>query len=286
MKIRKKFYPYPVLTYFNDDIEGDFIPENIKVSLSYDKSKYKVEGTVQISNQTIEEMLYESTADLILHIECGKTRYREVVKISKGVSFVYEIDSTLLEGNVDLQFLIVSKKKLNNYTNSDCHPDFENFVFTVEVGQILAVCKPISFIASKDSNKITNFPSIFSIIRNPSNKERAIDYSLEDNKITIMLSEENYISYRTLRNNSLYQPILSAMVLVPVLSSVLYSLSSEDMLADYSNSTWLDSIKKRMIECDLNFEKVNWEEESLTIANILVGDPLSCGLTKIKEGED
>ncbi len=59
-----------------------------------------------------------------------------------------------------------------------------------------------------------------------------------------MLSEENYFSYRTLKNNSLYQPILSAMILVPVLSSVLYSLSLEETVTDYSNSTWLASIKK------------------------------------------
>ena len=286
MKIRKKFYPYPVLAYFNDDINGEFNLESISVSLSHDKSKYIIEGTIQFANQTIEEMLNEDRARLILHVECAKTRYREVFSVQKKLSFVYEIGTTFLEGNVDLKLLIVSNEKINNYINNECHPDFKNTKYKVEVGQILAICEPMSFFANKDINKIINFPSIFSIIRNPSDKEKAIDYDLEENKITIMLSEENYFSYRTLKNNSLYQPILSAMILVPVLSSVLYSLSLEETVTDYSNSTWLASIKKRMDECDLDFEKVDWETDSLSVANILVGDPLSYGLTKIREGEE
>ncbi len=111
MKIRKKFYPYPVLAYFNDDINGEFNLESISVSLSHDKSKYIIEGTIQFANQTIEEMLNEDRARLILHVECAKTRYREVFSVQKKLSFVYEIGTTFLEGNVDLQLLIVSNEK-------------------------------------------------------------------------------------------------------------------------------------------------------------------------------
>lgn len=286
MIIKEKFYPYPVLTYFSDDIIGEFSIEDINTFISTDKSKYVISGVAKLLNPTIEELIDSHSAEIILHVECRKTRYRQIFKICNKSVINCEISSKFLEGNVDIQMIVVSKRRIENYKNSKCHPDFNELTFSIEVGQILAVCTPYKFYAQREPSKVKDLPSIFSIIKNVADESKPTDYKLNNDRIIVMLSKENYIRYKKLMNNSYAQSLLSSMMIVPVLAIILQSFSTENGMAEYEGTQWLDSIRKRIDECNLVFENIDWERDSLTVANKLIGDPLSYGLKMLEEGID
>ncbi|ECX4531687.1 TPA: hypothetical protein LWI60_002768 [Listeria innocua] len=286
MIIKEKFYPYPVLTYFSNDIIGEFSIEDINVFINTDKSKYVISGIVRLLNPTIEELIDSNSVEIISHVECRKTRYRQTFKICNNSAINCEISSNFLEGNVDIQIIAVSKKRIENYKNSECHPDFKELTFPIEVGQILAVCKPYKFYAQREPSKVKDLPSIFSIIKNVNDVTKSVDYKLNNERIIVMLSKENYFRYKTVMNNSYAQALLSSMMLVPVLAIILQSFSNENGIAEHEGTEWLDSIRKRINECNLVFDDIDWEQDSLAIANELIGDPLSYGLKMLEEGGD
>ncbi|MGG5317822.1 hypothetical protein [Enterococcus sp. AZ072] len=286
MIIKEKLYPYPVLAYFNDDINGKFEITTIDAAITIDKNKYVVQGETYLSNPKIEELIQSRSANIIVHIECRKTRYRQTFNIDSNKEFKCEIAATNLEGNVDIQLIIVATKRLAEYKNNDCHLDFEGLVFPIEAGQILAVCKPYSFQAQREPSKVKNLPSIFIVTRNLTDEDNPLEYELGNDQIIIKLSKENYLSYKTLMNNTYAQPIMSSMIIVPVLANILNSFSDEKDFNESSSEQWFMSIRKRMEECHLVFEEVDWEHEALSVANQLIGDPITLGLKKIQEGTD
>lgn len=283
MIIQEKLYPYPVLTYFSDDITGEFSIDDIKAFISIDKSKYFIRGVVKMLNPTIEELIDSKSAEIILHVECRKTRYRQVFKINNETIINCEISSEFLEGNVDIQMIVISKEKIDDYKNNKCHPDFSELTFKIEIGQILAVCKPYSFDAKREPSKVKNLSSIFAIIRNVKDEKKPIAYYTDSEKIIIMLSKENFTRYKKLMYDSNAQSLLSSMLIVPVLASVLQSFSIKNFIDEHEGASWLTSIKKRIDECNLVFDKINWGEDSLTVANELIGDPLSYGVKILEE---
>ncbi|HBM4223243.1 TPA: hypothetical protein LWK49_002812, partial [Listeria innocua] len=68
MIIKEKFYPYPVLTYFSNDIIGEFSIEDINVFINTDKSKYVISGIVRLLNPTIEELIDSNSVEIISHV--------------------------------------------------------------------------------------------------------------------------------------------------------------------------------------------------------------------------
>ncbi|EIM05909.1 hypothetical protein A1A1_13847 [Planococcus antarcticus DSM 14505] len=276
MKIAEKLFPYPVLTYFDDAIEGSYVIEELSATLDADKKHYTIQGKFVLNNEDIQELINQRKAIFILHFECSKTRYRKPYQFFSN-NFEIKISTSMLDGSVEMQPVIISKEAVLDYANSQAHKDYEGLATTINVGEILAVAEPCEFMANKSQDSLKNFPSIFSISKNVQNPNKSMDLSTEsDQKIRILLSEQNYKFYKASVNNSINEPILASMILFPAILNLLRDF--EYGTKDLEDTDWFPAIKRRVEECGYNFDDITWEKEALEIAQQVIGDPLTKGL--------
>ncbi|MFS0667987.1 hypothetical protein AB1L12_08690 [Peribacillus frigoritolerans] len=286
MKITERYYPYPVLSYFDDNVEGVFLIENLDAVLDADKEHYTLKGIFETDNQDFTELIQTKKAAFVLHIECPKTRYRRPFHFF-NYDFEVKIPTSAVEGKVELQPVIIVKENLSNYQNARAHIDYSSLLFSLRIGEVIAVAEPLEFIATKSLDSFRSFPSIFSISKNVHNPEKSMDINLENNhnKIQILLSEENYLNYRTSAQDSSKEPILASMLLLPAILT-LFRDFNENIL-EYEERQWFPSIKRRVEECVFTFDEVSWEDDALDIAHRVIGDALKKGLNILaNDGDD
>ena len=78
MDIRRRLYPYPVLSNTTDDY--------INSSFNMDLQPYKglreicLSISLQLDNEEIRQLIVNGKAEYVIHIECPYTSYRTVIK--------------------------------------------------------------------------------------------------------------------------------------------------------------------------------------------------------------
>src|SRR5699024_2791120 len=284
MKITERHFPHPVLTYFDDSIDGVFRVEGLKAFLDADKSNYTLTGKFLVNNLDLIELIDKHQAAFLLHVECGKTRYRKPFYFFDNL-FEIKIPSNYLDGNVEIQPTIVAKQTIYNYRNSRAHKDFRGITFNIRVGDMLAVAYPMEFIVSKSIDSLRNIPSIFTISKNVHYENAPMQVDFDDSKkIRIYLSEENYRQYRIISKYSLFEPILASMILIPTLVQ-LFNYFAQG-IEEFEDREWYPSITHRIKECGLNFEEIDWDNEAIEVAHKVIGDSLTKSLTVLIENGD
>ncbi|WP_105979386.1 hypothetical protein [Bacillus paralicheniformis] len=285
MKISERYFPHPVLTFFDDNIDGTFEIEEISVELDVDKTHYTVSGKFLLDNADIIKLIDDYKAAYVLHLECGKTRFRKPFHFTERF-FSFKVASDLLDGKIEMQPAVIVKTPIPNYQNDKSHKDFSNSLFDLRIGELLAVSYPMEFTVTKSLDSLRNFPSIFSVSKNTKYSDNPIEVNFEDsNRIRIYLSEKNYRYYKITSQQSANEPILASMILLPVLVQ-LFNYFAQDM-EHFEDAQWLPAIQKRVNECGYTFEDINWESESIQVAHKVIGDALSNGLkVLVDKGDD
>ena len=82
MKIKKnKIFPYPVLSNMYDDyINCNFL---LKVNAKKNRRKLVLAVEPVINCLTINNLLDEKKAKIVLHVECARTKHRQVFDLDK-----------------------------------------------------------------------------------------------------------------------------------------------------------------------------------------------------------
>ncbi|MEH6972419.1 MULTISPECIES: hypothetical protein [unclassified Bacillus (in: firmicutes)] len=286
MKISERYFPYPVLTFFDDSIDGIFEIEEdtFSVELDADKSHYTISGEFLLDNMDIVKLIDDQKAAYVLHIECGKTRYRKPFHFTDRV-FSFKISSDLLDGKIEIQPAVIVKTPIQNYKNEKAHEDFADSLFDLRIGELLAVTYPMEFTVTKSLDSLQNFPSIFSVSKNTQYDDNPMEVNFEDsNRIRIYLSEQNYRCYKITSQQSDNEPILASMILLPALVQ-LFNYFVQD-IDQFEDKLWFPVIQWRVNECGYTFEDVNWESEALQVAHKVIGDALTNGLKVLVDKGD
>ncbi|MDM5337368.1 hypothetical protein QUF84_09090 [Fictibacillus enclensis] len=283
MKITQRYYPYPVLTYFDDSIIGSFDVINLSAVLDADKENYTLKGEFFLENSDLIKLIEQDEANFVLHIECPKTRFRKPY-LYKEEEFELKLPTQSIDGKVEIQPAIISKKTIEKYNNSSAHNDYHGLNFTIKTGDTLAVAEPLEFTASKSLDSLKNFPSIFSISKNVLDPEKSmdIDFEANRNKIQILLSEKNYSNFRACSQDSQKEPILAAMILLPALLTLFRDFNEN--IEEYEGYKWFAAIKRRIEECGYDFENISWENDALELSHKVIGDALKKGLNFLADG--
>ncbi|MFP3726382.1 hypothetical protein U8V72_14435 [Priestia filamentosa] len=273
MRIKPRHFPYPVLSNFSQDLINGTFDSNISIIL--ENKIYIIDINFELSNIDIQEMINKNEAEFAVHIECSKTRFREVYKGSIE-NMKVKIPVHQLAGSVQVCLFVLTKTAIDKYYNADFHHEYKKSSFSLAKGDILAIGNERTFMAEKDDYIYKAVPSIFIITKNKERNAATIDYYL-DEKIVIRLSEENYNKFSTLSKVSKEMPIiLSSLVIMPVLANILeYLNGNSEEIAEYEDRRWFNVIKNKMskigIELEPNF-KLN--QNSISLAEKLLGNPL------------
>jgi hypothetical protein len=232
MLYNNRLYPHPVLG-IGDDITG-----SIHVELRVESSGKEIEiaPTFTIANDDLQKLVEKRTALFVSHLYCSRTMYREVFKSDKNIPDIIRIDSSRLNGEVEIDFFICANESIVEYSNKDFNKDYSGHKFSVDKGDVLGYAGKGRFFANKAPEDLRSISALMNIDNTEkSNHPMYIDYG--GDKITIMLCQDDYENYQIVRRTSLYVNILLSCIVLPCLTEVLHYLSTQEAI-EFSEKRW------------------------------------------------
>ena len=246
MDIRFKLYPYPVLAYYSDDyIDCAF---NTNIELKKDGYNLKLICKAELTNKELLELVTNSQANFVYHIECAQTGYRTVLVSGANEASKIIPDGSVV-GRVKVCPFVVAQADIKDFVSEQFNEDYTGYKFQIDAGCVLAIGHQNNFDVEKERNDFTNAKSIFVITKDadPNATEMSID--IDRNKITIKLAEKDYFRYKSMSQSFEVQDTLNSMIIIPALIYVLSEISrrsADDRLFDFESYNWYKSIRKAM----------------------------------------
>lgn len=288
MKVNNIQYPHPVLSTYSDDVLDSSFHSELK-NVETENNIYILKLYCYTDNIDLLKLIEEKKACFTVKIDCNKTRYRHFIK-SFNRNFEVCEKASNLDGNVKVSFNIISTDYIEKYTNDNFHPDYEDSPFRIFKGDVLAIGDQFSFDADKKVDPLRILPSIFSIQPN-NNNNSSIDIDTSDEKIIIKLNQNNFYRYGHLKNTSIFQPILSSMVIIPALTKVIDDIKNiienddnQDELSIMEELRWFRVIKSKFYEFGLNIYHIDaFTDSSLSLAQKIIGNPLNEAFKSLEE---
>lgn len=285
MQLSPRQFPHPVLSYFSDDLIGcDY---QMAVIIATTGSTYQFDVVARSSSADLNELLETGRASHAIHVDCSRTRYRNLFTWNTERNF-FHLDSKLLIGKVQISRFIIAEDDIPEYVNSNFNPDFSDLRFNIKKGDILALQPTITFDADKEIDPLKNVPSIFRIKVSKMDEAPPMDIDLQSNKINVYLSESNYQYFKHLQLNQGLQPVLCQLVITPALVCVLEQMMRKDNDEDFifDELRWYKVLSKKLRDLGIDPDTDSWPKSTVDLAQKLVSGPLTKSLEAISIMED
>lgn len=273
MDIRARLYPYPVLSADNDDYVDSELSFEVKAKQQV--REIELDISLVLKNDELQDMIDRDKAEFLVHIECSKTCYREVVRTS-NTNLKMNIADRKLNGRVSICLFIVASHSIEGYTNSHFNEDYAGMNFDIERGGILAVGGQVNIQVTKEAEELSKVPSIFTICRSATQSEDdSMQINLDRDKIIITLCDDSFKNYKILCNNTSKLPIFHAMVIIPALIYALECIR-KDGIETYENRRWFKAIRRTLANYGIELNKEILEmKPSYMLAQKLMDVPVN-----------
>lgn len=275
MRIRQKFYPYPVMERGNHSYKE--FSYNVTTTVKVDGYNIVFEFDADIGDSKIAELIATGKAVFAYHIQCAQTCYRASFE-TKEKSFKKTIKEDDLNGLVEVCPFIIVKEDIKAFSSDNFSADYMGIRFDIDKGGILAIGDQSQHTINKDLNDLNNTSSIFMVTTAPNTEYMSVD--IRDTKIYVVLPQEQYGIYRSISKNPTTQKTMHAMVFVPALMYVLMELKirwdSYHNFAEYDGSRWtlaLEKVAGKRFSKPL--EDLLTNREPLELAQMLLKNPMN-----------
>ena len=276
MEIRKRLYPYPVLSPFTDDFQiGSF---NVTIDCLEEGYDLNVKFQAELDCNALTECIKKGLAKYTYHLECAQTGYRKVLQTAEPFT-KYTIPNSSINGSLQICPFIVATNNIVSYSSPDFHRDYQGLSFDIEAGCVLATGKTVTVKITKNIDDFSNSPSIFRIVRNTDESCRQMLVDMAgDNWLFIKMPSSEFYSYQALLSSPAAQPILNSLTLVPVLVAVLGNLQkmTVEEREERAGALWYSSLSKSLLNkfgCDISDESFN-SVDCIKLAQQLVDSPI------------
>lgn len=271
MKYNNRLYPHPVLG-IEDDVDGIF---QGSFNFSADNEVIKIGPQYKLSNDTLELLIKDEKAEYVMQLYCRSTMYRKTFNFKSTLPDPIVIPSTKFREKVEFDFLICASEQIKNYQNSGSSPDYEDFSFNIEKGDILAYGGMGHFFANKAPEELKSVSSFMNI--DTSGKKNSPMYnSYDGDKITIMLSQDDYEEYQVIQSNPYFVSTLHSSIVLPALVEALNFMDSSQ-ISDYKDHIWYELLN------DLKSDNEKGAVGSLQIAQNILDLPISRSFESMKD---
>ena len=238
MKYNNRAYPHPVLGIDNNI--NDTFDINLKVST--DSGKICINVTYNLSNSELNKIIKARQAFFCTQLYCKGTLYRETFESFKSIHETIEIESIRLHDLVEMDFFICACKEIPDYTNSLFNDDYKGYSFAIEKGDILAYGGKGNFYANKSPEELKSISAFMNIdTENKNNVPMSNNY--DSDKITIILSQNDYELYQRIKIEKLLVNTLHSSVVLPALAEAIRFAKSDDKI-DYLDKKWFILLDK------------------------------------------
>ena len=283
MNITKRLYTYPVLSEERDDyVDSTFDAEG----------QYKMNGVnnlqfdfdIEMDNKQLQSMILTGDAEYVIHIECANTSFRTAIHdISNHVS--KEIPVGRINGRIEIIVLIVTKKEVSHFVNSNWDDDYRGVSFELSKGSILAYKNIPAIDIVKNYEEFNSASSIFKVYKRLTSEPKPMEVDLSTAQIGIGLGFQEYKIYSRFCDKEELQPILNAMMIFPALVYVFEELKQENGIDNYSGRNWYVSLSKAYEKrgVDLEDELLNSDKTSVQLAQEAMELPLDAALRKFAD---
>lgn len=286
MDIRNRLFPYPVLCEDTDDyVEGDFYVET--KLLEQNIKNILVQFNMHLDNPGLQNLINTGKAEFVIHMECSNTAFRTVIRSFSNTE-KYRIMNSRVNGDISLLGMVVSKEKIENYTNFLLNEDYEGITLNIDKASILAYDNMDPIHIAKNYEELAEKESIFSVvkeIRMDQNERKPIWYAIDNDRIKIMVDEEVYASYIRYRGNNTMQPLMMSLLVMPALTYMMEVLRNEGW-EEYASNNWFVKMQKFYKINNLDFIDDIIENEEKLISEVvqeMLQLPISKALLNIPE---
>ncbi len=274
MQIRSKYYPYPVIIEGGDYYSDSEFSSQIEQYM--DGYNVKLVLKTRLINKELEKMLDDGDVEIVHHIECPQTCFREIVRTGEYEKTHILMDSDV-NGIVQVCTFLIASKDLDKYSNEAFSSDYRGFKFNIEKGCVMAVGNQYNVRINKIRDDLVNASSIFSIIPNMDPLENTMKVELASQKIVISLPEKNYHQYYNIQAYIDVQPVMHSMIIIPALIYTFAEMrSAGEQLYEYEDYRWFRSLRKVCASMNITLdEETLMNLDILKVAQQLLSGPIS-----------
>ena len=278
MKIEpRRLFTYPVLAEDRDDYKACKFFAKAEAHSSADAAGNLVfEVNLSTDCAELNRLIAVGDAEYLLHVECPTTIYREIFTHAVG-NFTCKIPLSRVKDKLYLAAFIVLRRAVKDFSCEDWNDDFDGLSFDLQRGSILAYKNFETLTLVEDPNLFKNVGSIFSIYRKID--DAPFEFNLTPQKIKIGLNSKDYALYRRYYENPMLQPILNALIILPALVAVFEEFKHDAQ--EHESDAWFAALKAVYKRQKVDFNQLLAEEDSLTLAQEVMGLPITKALESI-----
>lgn len=283
MNTKNRHFPYPILREYSDDYINSYFKTEIKIK--EDINSFIFEFNSELNDETITNLINKEKAEIVYQIECPQLFFRYIIK-TRSLEIEFAIDSKKLNGSVKVSSYIVAKDDIDDYTNINFHTDFEDSKFKLFRGNIIALGNQYKLIINKNLEKLSQNDSIFLIVRDDSSERSAIKIDTDNDKIKIILNNEDFKNYNILSKRIDLLPSMHAMIIYPALLQVLEKIRTSN-IQEYEDMKWFNVITYIINKSDYEILEYIEKYGTEVLAQKLLDFPINRALKSLVSiGED
>ena len=275
-----KLFPHPVLWEEKDDYmnNGAF---SITVTYYVFPKKTDLQITVELKNDQLMRLV-GSTVDIVCHIECPATKYRNSFVLKIGENNI-TIPSNKLNGKVEVVAVLQANTKIDHYSNDDFNVFYKNMSFDIDAYSILAIASQYNVPIEKENDNLSNVSSIISVIPDLDNTKTMTVSCENPNKIYIKLPAKSYSLYSPISENDSYNELIFSLLIVPTLVSVFDYLIKAEELDVFEDYRWFRGLSKKVKEVTKNELTIELLKKSdlLELSQRILAYPIDDAFNKI-----
>jgi len=261
-----------------DDVPGAAFQSTIEISA--DRENVYIEVTVACSSETVNSLISDGAAVIVLHVDCSNTLYRRAFPLSEFSQRI-AISAENLNDTVETTVFVSAAKDIGSYRVANMHPDYGDATFVVTEGDILAIGESYIFEINAGFDSMQRLGSIMQIDEAKEEGDIPLRVDFNGDKILIFLSKSDFKDYKLLKNDEFLSGPLTCTIVLPVLLEAIYVWKSEAEDESISLRRW-----QRVLRHKVETLGLGNESDNLILAQRLLELPIKRALVSSRQRED
>jgi hypothetical protein len=218
----KKSWPYPVLDADCEDYPNCAF--QAAVDMRQTRTEFIGDVRMDLGSATLQKVINDGNAAFAVQIHCPRTSHRQILK-STDKQFKFTLPEGTLRDDFTVQPFVVAEKPLV-LSSPEFAPTFSKMNFNIERGYVLAIAPQVMFVAEKRLDDLRSVRAIFFITKAPK-EAKAVEFDFNQDRIGIVLPEQDFNLYNTFRNTPPYPQLFLCSLVLPALHQALVILRGE-----------------------------------------------------------
>ena len=276
---RNASLPYPVLSSYEDDIEPRLDANSVLVTPTHDRKKYSFSIQLLLENEDILRYIEEGKAEYTCEVTCARTYLRKCYH-SQFAGFTIELGRKEVIGDIWFKCFVTVKEDILDYHNSQFNEDYEDALFDMDPGDMLAIFPSMKYTANLKYDKLYSAGS-FMVVQEDKNNS-TVWFDATGDKILVYLPTPMFEQFQSFSGNQDFNELFHASIVF----NALFKCISEYDPKTQDNLLWVSAIRYRInTEDALSDFDMEDKTRSYELAQALLADPYKRLFKKLSEQE-